>query len=205
MTIHFFGDHQKFLYKQCHLLTQHIFNGDIVGIMLSESSAMSKCLSISQVTDTALDFLLCQHQSFNLGSSLGTADSISQQKIKPGAWASILVMQLILFFFFFSSLWKWLTLLLSLVYCRPRRMYGKFLCIPYGNILPVYYSISSHTFYFLRPSGGELPYTVLRNLKTQLDLDVLCSNTKLIFHLIVIWFLEAIHGLCSYSLLKFGE
>lgn len=107
--------------------------------------------------------------------------------------------------FFFFSLWKWLTLLLSLVYCRPRRMYGKFLCIPYGNILPVYYSISSHTFYFLRPSGGELPYTVLRNLKTQLDLDVLCSNTKLIFHLIVIWFLEAIHGLCSYSLLKFGE
>lgn len=70
--------------------------------MFSESSAMSKCLSISQVTDTALDFLLCQHQSFNLGSSPGTADSISQQKIKPGAWASILVMQLIFFFFFFT-------------------------------------------------------------------------------------------------------
>lgn len=77
-------------------------------------------------------------------------------------------------------------LLLGLVFCHPRRMYGKFLCIPYGNILPVYYSISSHTFYFLSPSGGELPYTVLRNLKTQLDLDVLCSNTMLIIHSIVI-------------------
>lgn len=96
-------------------------------------------------------------------------------------------------------------LLLNLVYCHLRRMYGTFLHIPYGNILPVYYSISSHTFYFLWPSGGELPYTVLRNLKTQFDVDVLCSNTKLIFHLIVIRFLEVIHSLCSYSLLRFNE
>lgn len=131
---------------------------------------------------TALNFLLCQHRSFNLGSSLGTGDSISQQKIKPGAWTSTPAMQLILFFTMEMAYF----LLLGLVFCHPRRMYGKFLCIPYGNILPVYYSISSHTFYFLRPSGGELPYTVLRNLKTQLDLDVLCSNTMLIIHSIVI-------------------
>lgn len=127
---------------------------------------------------------MCQHQSLNLGSFLGTTDSISQQKIKPGAWASILALQLILFFLFTMEMAY--ILLLSLVYCHPRRMYGKFLCIPCGNILPVYYSISSHTFYFLRPSGGELPYTVLRNLKTQLDLVVLCASTKLIIHLIVI-------------------
>lgn len=131
---------------------------------------------------TALNFLLCQHQSFNLGRSLGTGDSISQQKIKPGAWASIPAMQLILFFTMEMAYF----LLLGLVFCHLRRMYGKFLCIPYGNILPVYYSISSHTFYFLRPSGGELPYTVLRNLKTQLDLDILCSNSMLIIHSIVI-------------------
>lgn len=148
-------------------------------IMFSET-VMSKCLPLSQLTNTVLIFLLCQHQSLSLSSN---GITVSQQKTQAGVWASILTVQLLFFFFTMEMTY---ILLLSLVYCNTRRMYGTFLCIPYGNILPVYYSISSHTFYFLCPSGGELPYTVLRNLKTQFDLDILCSNSKLIFHLIVI-------------------
>lgn len=147
MAIQLLQTTRNFCNQQSHLLSEQIFNVDVACITFSES-VMSKCLSLSQLTSTALIFLLCQQQSFSLGSNPCTADSVSQQKTKSGAWASIPVMQLI-FFFFSPTMAMAYFLLLNLVYCHLRRMYGTFLHIPYGNILPVYYSISSHTFYFL--------------------------------------------------------
>lgn len=87
-----------------HLLSEqilNIFNADVACITFSDSM-MSKCLSLSQLTNTALIFLLRQQQSFSLGSNPCTTDSVSQQKTKFEAWASILaVIQLVLFFFSF--------------------------------------------------------------------------------------------------------
>jgi len=173
-------------------------------IMFSET-VMSKCLPFIQLTNTVLIFLLCQPQSFSLRSNWASLTlSLNRKPSLESGLPSFYAATFFFFLFFFTMEMAYI-LLLSLAYCSARRMYRTFLGIPYGNILPVYYSISSHTFYFLCPSGGELPYTVLRNLKTQFDLDILCSNTKLIFHLIVISLLEVIHGLRSHSLLKFSE
>lgn len=147
---------------------------------------MSKCPSFSQPTGTALNFLPVDVPTSVTQPGQLPGHNWQHLSTKNQAWSLGLCPCFAVNSFFFFTMEMAYILLLSLVYCHPRRMYGKFQCIPYGNILPVYYSICSHTFYFLRPSGGELPYTVLRNLKTQLDLVVLCSSTKLIIHLIVI-------------------